>query len=249
MGLLYGAASSPDFALAMVDAIRHNRDIASEKGSLRFRATSAFDPEMELDPADIRRLSAEQSNTSIAFGSRLMLKLLRRLQPGDHPEVEVGRFLTEEAGFKNTPALLGVVEHVGPDGTATALGLLQAFVRNQGDAWTLMLEYLRRDLDTFVLVPESEAPAPEDAFATHLRWAALGPAHRRDAPGARHRDRRPGLRRRAVHRRRSRGAPPPTRAARPRRPCAPATRWALRPRRAPARRPPRCSTPRRGSRR
>jgi maltose alpha-D-glucosyltransferase/alpha-amylase len=102
-----------------------------------------------------------------------MLKLLRRLQPGAHPEVEVGRFLTEQAGFRNTPALLGVVEHVGPDGVATALGLLQAFVRNQGDAWTLMLEYLRRDLDTIVLVPESEAPSPQDAFATHLRWAGL----------------------------------------------------------------------------
>ncbi|AWN44995.1 maltose alpha-D-glucosyltransferase [Methylobacterium terrae] len=173
MGLLYGAASSPDFALAMVDAIRHGREIASEKGRIRFTATSAFDPELELDPADIRRLSAEQSNTSIAFGSRAMLKLLRRLQPGTHPEIEVGRFLTEEAGFKNTPALLGVIEHVGPDGTATALGLLQAFVRNQGDAWTLMLEYLRRDLDTIVLVPESEAPAPEETFATHLRWAGL----------------------------------------------------------------------------
>jgi maltose alpha-D-glucosyltransferase/alpha-amylase len=173
MGLLYGAASSPDFALAIVDAMRNGREIASEKGSIRFKATSLFDPELELDPADIRRLSAEQSNTSIAFGSRLMLKLLRRLQPGAHPEVEVGRFLTEEAGFKNTPALLGVVEHVGPDGTTTALGLLQAFVRNQGDAWTLMLEYLRRDLDTIVLVPESEAHSPEETFATHLRWAGL----------------------------------------------------------------------------
>ncbi|TGD94766.1 maltose alpha-D-glucosyltransferase [Methylobacterium nonmethylotrophicum] len=173
MGLLYGAASSPDFALAIVDAIRHNREIASEKGRIRFQATSLFDPELELDPADIRRLSAEQSNTSIAFGSRAMLKLLRRLQPGVHPEIEVGRFLTEQAGFRNTPALLGVVEHVGPDGATTALGLLQAFVRNQGDAWTLMLEYLRRDLDAIVLVPESEAPAPADAFATHLRWAGL----------------------------------------------------------------------------
>ena len=88
---------------------------------------------------------------SDAANNKAMLKLLRRLQPGSHPEVEVGRFLTEEAGFKNTPALLGIVEHVGSDGTATALGLLQAFVRNQGDAWTLMLEYLRRDLDTIVL--------------------------------------------------------------------------------------------------
>ncbi len=249
MGLLYGAASSPDFALAMVDAIRHNREIASEKGSIRFTATSAFDPELELDPADIRRLSAEQSNTSIAFGSRAMLKLLRRLQPGSHPEVEVGRFLTEEAGFKNTPALLGVIEHVGPDGTATALGLLQAFVRNQGDAWTLMLEYLRRDLDAIVLVPESEAHSPEETFATHLRWAGLlgqrtAEMHRALASETADRPSPPSRSRPTTSRR-----SPPIRGARPRRPCGPATRSAPRRRREPARRPARSSPPRRRSRR
>ncbi|WP_407521034.1 maltose alpha-D-glucosyltransferase [Methylobacterium oryzisoli] len=173
MGLLYGAASSAEFAMTLVDGIRRGLDLPSENGRLEFRATSQFDPELDLDPADIRRLSAEQSNTSIAFGSRLMLKLLRRLQPGAHPEVEVGRFLTETADFRNTPALLGTIEHVAPDGTRTALALLQAFVRNQGDAWSLMREYLRRDLDTIVLVPESEAPVPEEVFATHLRWASL----------------------------------------------------------------------------
>ncbi|MGY2052805.1 maltose alpha-D-glucosyltransferase [Methylobacterium sp. JK268] len=173
IGLLYGAASAPDFALAMVDAMRQGRDLPSEAGRLEFRTTSLFDPDLDLDPADIRRLSAEQSNTSIAFGSRLMLKLLRRLQTGTHPEVEVGRFLTEVAGFRNTPALLGTVEHVAQDGTRTALALLQAFVRNQGDAWRLMREYLRRDLDALVLAPESEAPPPEEVFGTHLRWASL----------------------------------------------------------------------------
>ncbi|WP_298966872.1 maltose alpha-D-glucosyltransferase [uncultured Methylobacterium sp.] len=173
MGLLYGAASSPEFALAMVEGVRQGLEIPSENGTIRFSATSLFDPEMDLDPADIRRLSAEQSNTSIAFGSRLMLKLLRRLQAGIHPEVEVGRFLSETAEFRNTPGLYGVVEHIAPDGTATALALVQAFVRNQGDAWRLMREYLRRDLDAIVLVPESEAPAAEEAFGSHLRWAAL----------------------------------------------------------------------------
>jgi maltose alpha-D-glucosyltransferase/alpha-amylase len=102
-----------------------------------------------------------------------MLKLLRRLQPGTHPEIEIGRFLTEQAHFPNTPALLGVVEHVAEDGTRTALALLQKFVLNQGDAWTLMLEGLRRDFETVVLAPESEAPTPEEAFNAHLRWAIL----------------------------------------------------------------------------
>ena len=90
-----------------------------------------------------------------------------------HPEIEVGRFLTETAHFNNTPALLGVVEHVDPDGVRTAIAVLQKFVPNQGDAWTLMLEGLRRDFDTVVLAPESEAPTPEEAFESHLRWAVL----------------------------------------------------------------------------
>ena len=59
------------------------------------------------------------------------------------------------------------------DGTRTALAVLQAFVPNQGDAWTLMLEGLRCDFDTVVLAPESEAPDPTEAFAPHLRWAEL----------------------------------------------------------------------------
>ena len=49
----------------------------------------------------------------------MILKLYRRLQPGVHPEVEVGRFLTETAGYRNTPALLGSVEHIAQDGTPT----------------------------------------------------------------------------------------------------------------------------------
>ncbi|WP_267428383.1 maltose alpha-D-glucosyltransferase [Methylobacterium sp. GC_Met_2] len=172
-GLLYGAAGSNDFAACLIDDMRQGTEIPTESGRLVFAITSAFDPEVTVDVADIRRLSAEQSNTSIAIGSKMMLKLLRRLQPGIHPEIEVGRFLTEQAGFSNTPALLGTLEHVAEDGTRTALAVLQKFVMNQGDAWTLMLEGLRRDFETMVLTPESEAAAPEEAFQAHGPWADL----------------------------------------------------------------------------
>ncbi|MGV7029970.1 maltose alpha-D-glucosyltransferase [Methylobacterium symbioticum] len=172
-GLLYGAAGSDDFAICLIEGMRAGREIPTENGRLVFSKTSAFEPEMTFEAGEVRRLSAEQSNTSIAIGSKMMLKLLRRLQPGTHPEIEVGRFLTEVAQFTNTPALLGTLEHVAEDGTRTALAVLQRFVLNQGDAWTVMLEGLRRDFETVVLAPESEAPSPEDAFSAHLRWADL----------------------------------------------------------------------------
>ncbi|HEX8663284.1 MAG TPA: maltose alpha-D-glucosyltransferase [Beijerinckiaceae bacterium] len=171
-GLMFGAASSPDFGIAVVDAMRRGAEVPSGEGVIRFSATERLDPEMELDPADVRRLGAEQSNTSIAFGSRMILKLLRRLQPGIHPELEVARFLND-AGFQNTPALLGFVEHVAKDGAPTALAVLQQFVRNQGDAWGFTLDSLKRELDTLMLLPESEAPAAEDAFATYLPYAEV----------------------------------------------------------------------------
>jgi len=172
-GLLFGASASPAFAVAMVEGMREGRELPTETGKLVFSTTSAFDPAITFEAGEVRNLSAEQSNTSIAIGSKMMLKLLRRLQTGVHPEIEVGRFLTETAHFNNTPALLGVVEHVDPDGVRTAIAVLQKFVPNQGDAWTLMLEGLRRDFDTVVLAPESEAPTPEEAFESHLRWAIL----------------------------------------------------------------------------
>ena len=94
----------------------------------------------------IRRLAGNRVVQVVA----VVLPILRRLQPGTHPEVEVGRFLTEEAKFPNTPALLGTLEHVAEDGTRTASAVLQSFVLNQGDAWTVMLEGLRRDFETVV---------------------------------------------------------------------------------------------------
>ena len=171
-GLMFGAASSPDFGIAVVDAMKRGAEVPSGEGAIRFSATDRLDPAIELDPADVRRLGAEQSNTSIAFGSRMILKLLRRLQPGIHPELEVARFLTA-AGFENTPALLGFAEHVAKDGTPTALAVLQQFVRNQGDAWAFTLDSLKRELDTLMLLPEGGAPPVEEAFAAYLPYAAV----------------------------------------------------------------------------
>ena len=50
-------------------------------------------------PLPSRIGSAEQSNTSVIYGDALILKLFRRLQAGENPDVEIGKFLTEDGAF------------------------------------------------------------------------------------------------------------------------------------------------------
>ena len=172
-GLAFGAASSPDFTLTALDAIRDGREVATVGGGrLAFAPTSGFDRETSFEAGDVKRLSGEQSNTSIQIGEAMVLKIYRRLQSGIHPEVEVGRFLTEVAGFANTPATLGTIEYLDPQGRHVALGILQRFVRNQGDAWRLTLDNLTRELDTLALSPPAEDEnALAEAAAPYLRYA------------------------------------------------------------------------------
>jgi maltose alpha-D-glucosyltransferase / alpha-amylase len=89
-----------------------------------------------------------------------VMKLYRRLVPGVHPEVEFGSFLAK-VGYENTPAMLGALEHLDADGTPTALAVIQAFVRNQGDGWTFVSDHLHRLLEAHEAgVAASQIAAP-----------------------------------------------------------------------------------------
>ena len=89
-----------------------------------------------LPGGEPRRMSAEQSNTSIVVGDAVILKLFRRLEAGENPDVEVTRALTE-AGFPHAPRQRGAfgVRHL--DGSVTALGVLADFVHGGREGWAL----------------------------------------------------------------------------------------------------------------
>lgn len=95
--------------------------------------------DLELDRLDVRRLSVEQSNSSVMFGRELILKAFRRTQEGTNPEVEILRFLGERTTFERVPRLLGWAEYQAPDGRGMPVGVLQAFVPNEGDGWAYVL--------------------------------------------------------------------------------------------------------------
>jgi maltose alpha-D-glucosyltransferase / alpha-amylase len=96
-------------------------------------------------PLPVRRGSAEQSNTSILFGDRFILKLFRRLEAGLNPDCEIGRYLTEKTDFDRIPPFAGLIEYA-PAGVAepTVLAMLQGLVANEGDGWKWTVEELDR---------------------------------------------------------------------------------------------------------
>ena len=83
----------------------------------------------------------------VSFGERLFLKAYRRLQTGENPEAEIGRFLTEVVRFPRCVPVAGTIDHVDGGGRVTTLALLQAYVEHQGDAWRYTLDYLDRELE------------------------------------------------------------------------------------------------------
>jgi trehalose synthase-fused probable maltokinase len=106
------------------------------------RTTALASHRSRLAEAGVERIAAEQSNTSVRFAEAAILKLFRRLEPGIHPELEIGRFLTE-SGFANTPRLLGWIE-LHPSGSEPAvLAVLQELLTDATDGWSFVLRRLQ----------------------------------------------------------------------------------------------------------
>jgi maltose alpha-D-glucosyltransferase/alpha-amylase len=176
-GALCDAGGDAAFVRAVLQAIERGAEIDSGSGRIRFRRTAEFARRPPPEELIVERLGGEQSNTSALIAEYGVLKIYRRLRAGTNPEVEMTAYLTEEAGFENTPALLGTVEHAPREGEATALGILFAFVRNQGEAWSQAIDYLSRYLEEATLATAQSAPTqpkpPSLFFFTLARQLGL----------------------------------------------------------------------------
>ncbi|SAK56372.1 trehalose synthase [Caballeronia temeraria] len=141
-GVLTDAFFMPAFIRSLLGRTQDGAVIGSEEnGMLDFRPEPAGRDQIG-GAQEIRWLSTEQSNTSVIVDGRIVMKLIRRLQPGVNPEAEMCRFLTR-AGYENASPLLAEVIHTDRDGESRSVLVLEGFVPNQGDAWTFATECLR----------------------------------------------------------------------------------------------------------
>jgi maltokinase len=111
---------------AVLEAIVEGRQV----GEWSFEPGVVLPGLMPSDHSE-RPIGLDQSNTTVIVGERLAVKLYRRLEPGPHPDIEIGRHLTEHASVAFVPAYAGCVrwrEH--------AVAMLQAYVSHAEDGWT-----------------------------------------------------------------------------------------------------------------
>jgi maltose alpha-D-glucosyltransferase / alpha-amylase len=186
MGVLYMAFGNPDFCRALLRSMGTPGEVSLGAGRLRFVRTGAYAAQVDAEAlgAEIQYPSLEQSNTGVYFGMRVYLKGYMRLQSGINPELEIGRFLTDEAPYANIATVLGAMEYVGRDGAPTALAIAQRFVRNQGSLWSYTLEYLDRHIAISVMPAEPqaqpEAAEPHALYTTQAQTLGVrvGELHR-----------------------------------------------------------------------
>jgi maltose alpha-D-glucosyltransferase / alpha-amylase len=149
-GILYDAVYDSNFREGLLIAMARRRRIKGREGILIGHQGAAF-RKLLADgriPLKTQVLKGEQSNTSILYEDKLYFKLFRHPREGINPDEEVIRFLSEKVGlFQNVAPFSGSLEYQRPGFPPMSVGLLQALVANQGDAWTYTLDAVRRYLD------------------------------------------------------------------------------------------------------
>ena len=169
VGYLTDGFATDDFTAAMLGHMRDASVLPFPGGELRFRTTSRADLLDLPEDAEVRRLSAEQSNSSQIIGDAVVLKVVRKVLAGIHPEAEMTGYLTEK-GFGNIAPLVAETVRV-VDGVPHTVALVQGFVRNQGDGWGWTLEYLARAGDD-VGTGQADEAGVDDALSGYNAFAA-----------------------------------------------------------------------------
>ena len=173
--ILHDATVREDFRQALLKMIEEQSALPSgleEAGiGLAGCTSSAYGSVRGAEPLTARLSSAEQSNTNVLYDGRMIMKIFRRIQPGENPDVEIGRFLTEVARFPRIATFLGEIT-TGAGATKTTIAMLQEMVTNEGDGWYWTMDELARFYESVTACPP---PKDEGERGTLLTAGEIAP--------------------------------------------------------------------------
>jgi maltose alpha-D-glucosyltransferase/alpha-amylase len=172
-GLLYDGLFDDGTCGLLLAAIQEQRELAMRHGVLQ--ASTLDLTAVAADTlTNVTRSTPDQSNTSVIFGWRLIMKLFRRLEAGPNPDVEIGEFLATRRSA-HVPPLVGSIAYTRGADEPASIAMLQGFVRNQGNGWQVTIEELGRYFERVTALP-----GPRLAREGAHDWAMS----RREAPPA-----------------------------------------------------------------
>jgi 1,4-alpha-glucan branching enzyme len=142
-GYVVDALALEPFLGALLASLSRGASIADSGAVLQFHRLAPIDK----GPLAAHLVDGGPTSSSVLFGERYVGKLVRKVEPGESPDVELRRLLTT-AGYEHTPALVGWIDVRRGDEPPSTIGLLHAYVANEGDAWEHVLGVLGTWLDS-----------------------------------------------------------------------------------------------------
>ena len=112
-----------------------------DKTKVRYHKNALFE---NIAYESSRFMGVEQSNTSIVYNEKYVLKFFRRIYVDRNPDYEMSRFLSEISDYKNTPLYLGSINVIDSDQSTLTIALMQEMVENEGDAWDYILKEVHK---------------------------------------------------------------------------------------------------------
>ncbi len=168
--ILVDAMSDARAASIVVGAALRRRSRKSRHGELVGRPRRSGLSKMASDVRRVNVLGVEQSNSSAIIDNTLIAKLVRRLQPGLNPDVELPAHLTS-VGFERVPGVAATLDlDLRDEALPTNVVIVHDAVTHERDLWVKVLDELGLDIDAGV--PFDDRP-PEDVESSTIAIASL----------------------------------------------------------------------------
>lgn len=173
------ATREDDVWRSLYAVVASGREVAGQTGSMLGRTMPGREKDLAGSPSVVKVLSAEQSNTSVVFDRRVIMKLIRKVEMGVNPDSEVLEFLTTKTACGDIPPLLGIMTYQDAQAEEVSegtIGVIQRFIPNQGDGWSYTLAHLDELLEKAVRTgpglaghPSNDVRDMSDAFLEQIR--------------------------------------------------------------------------------
>ncbi|WP_416441945.1 maltose alpha-D-glucosyltransferase [Leeuwenhoekiella sp. A16] len=145
-GILFDAVYSENYRNTLFLNIQKSKRLHTASETLIFKKGEE-QATFHVNDLNSRLIDSVQSNTSIIYDNRYFLKLYRRLDSTINPDLEITKFLSETAQFKNAPKFVGSIEYNTAARNKVVLAMVQDLVSNQGNAWDYAKDALHRYFD------------------------------------------------------------------------------------------------------
>ncbi|HZI31314.1 MAG TPA: phosphotransferase, partial [Candidatus Binatia bacterium] len=146
-GVLHEAFATPAFARALIGLMSRRERLQNASNELEATRTTALRQILNgsalPDPA---LHNTHDGNATMVFGDKIVLKYFRRIGQGVNPELEIGRFLTEQ-NFPHSPPVLGALEYRAAGDVQMTLAVAKSYVPHAMNGWKFTLDAIGRYYD------------------------------------------------------------------------------------------------------